>query len=578
MSACLCFSSLRPARRCAEAEGTTLVQTGDGSRRSSLSTVSYLARSDQMSAVCHLDVPSLGGHTDLGMEDTLCGGSAAGLYPSDDTMLPWIPNEASADSSNTQLLGLESTCSQSFQQLCFLEGSRSAPQTVVDAARMYDATGLVDPSATQPFGMPSTSDMIDFAPLKIKGNPEEGGQLSDPTLLETSQMLQPESMKQVLYGMPMDNVVPVSQYGHSAMMSDPMDQSLMMSSASMGLDTCLTGLAGSGEGLLEPSLTNAKMGWGPNDSGDAQAETPRADSLSSKSRWKPNSQQLCLLEQHFKSGYTKATPELFTTVQGAGPATEAQVSVWLKNRLARCKRQPKGGEVKTSEEGCSEGDTGSPISGSKRERDEGDDIFDDFSTVQSAVFEELSSILAAVDSNEATSLARAIRGSRCICCYGVGREGLVMKGLASHLHHLGFQAYSVGDTSTPTLGKSDLFLVSAGPSYYSTVSALSLEAMRSGARVIAFTAHKTAPLPFAERVIRIASQTLPPCMPVMNRKLGGMSADIVSSLPEGKCSVMQMGASFEMSLSLLMECVCIMLQKKTKVQVSEMRARHTNLE
>lgn len=110
------------------------------------------------------------------------------------------------------------------------------------------------------------------------------------------------------------------------------------------------------------------------------------------------------------------------------------------------------------------------------------------------------------------------------------------------------------------------------------VSALSLEAMRSGARVIAFTAHKTAPLPFAERVIRIASQTLPPCMPVMNRKLGGMSADMVSSLPDGKFSVMQMGASFEMSLSLMMECACIMLQKKTKVQASEMRARHTNLE
>lgn len=67
-------------------------------------------------------------------------------------------------------------------------------------------------------------------------------------------------------------------------------------------------------------------------------------------------------------------------------------------------------------------------------------------------------------------------------------------------------------------------------------------------------------------------------MPVMNRKLGGMSADVVSSLPDGKFSVMQMGASFELSLSLMMECACIMLQKKSKVHISEMRARHTNLE
>lgn len=40
-------------------------------------------------------------------------------------------------------------------------------------------------------------------------------------------------------------------------------------------------------------------------------------------------------------GYTKATPELFDAVKRSGPSTEAQVSVWLKNRLARCRRQPK---------------------------------------------------------------------------------------------------------------------------------------------------------------------------------------------------------------------------------------------
>lgn len=539
-----------------------------------------------MSAVCQLDVGSLGGNPDFGMEDTLCGGAGAGIYSTEEALLPWMPNEPSGDSTTTQLLGMESTTSQNFQQMCFLENPCSAAQTVIDASQMCDANGLVDPSVTQPFGMPPTSD-VDFKPI-IKGVGEEGCQLSDPALLASSpkgsmlrqQMLlsDPVKVQQGMYGVSMDSVVPVSQYEQGAMISDPISASLMIPNPSTGLDTVLSGHLGTSTGLLEPSLTNGKMPWGPSISGDPQLDNTPSESLTSKSRWKPNSQQLCLLEQHFKSGYTKATPELYTAVQGAGPASEAQVSVWLKNRLARCKRQRKDGEARNSEEGCSEGDAGSPISGLKRERDESDDIFEDFARVQSSVFEELSSILAAVDSSEATSLARAIRDARLICCYGVGREGLVMKGLASNLHHLGFQAYVVGDTNTPTLGKGDLFLVSAGPSYYSTVSALSLEAMRSGARVIAFTAHKTAPLPFAERVIRIASQTLPPCMPVMNRKLGGMSADVVSSLPEGKCSVMQMGASFEISLSLMMECVCIMLQKKSKVHISEMRARHTNLE
>lgn len=127
------------------------------------------------------------------------------------------------------------------------------------------------------------------------------------------------------------------------------------------------------------------------------------------------------------------------------------------------------GDGKPAEEGGSEAETGSPMSGIKRER-EGDDQFDDFFKVQASVFEELSSILASVDANDVTAMARAIRDARTICCYGVGREGLVMKALASNLHHMGFEAYTVGDTNTPALGKSDLFLVSAGPSYYSTVS------------------------------------------------------------------------------------------------------------
>lgn len=131
-------------------------------------------------------------------------------------------------------------------------------------------------------------------------------------------------------------------------------------------------------------------------------------------------------------------------------------------------------DTKTSgSEGGSEAETGSPVSGVKREREE-DDQFDDYFKIQSSIFEELTAIMNSVDPNDVTALARAIRDARVVCCYGVGREGLVMKGLASNLHHMGFDAHVVGDTNTPTLGKGDLFLVSAGPSYYSTVSASQL--------------------------------------------------------------------------------------------------------
>lgn len=44
-----------------------------------------------------------------------------------------------------------------------------------------------------------------------------------------------------------------------------------------------------------------------------------------------------------------------------------------------------------------------------------------------------------------------------------------MKAFAANLFQLGLEASVVGDTSAPMLGKGDLFLAAAGPSYYGTV-------------------------------------------------------------------------------------------------------------
>lgn len=131
--------------------------------------------------------------------------------------------------------------------------------------------------------------------------------------------------------------------------------------------------------------------------------------------------------------------------------------------------------------------------------------------------------------------------------------------------------------SACTLPRSDEQLTH-GPVLPLQVSALALEAMRAGATVIAFTAHKTADLPFAGHAIRIPAQTLPPSMPAMSQGVSEPSTDIMSFLPKGRWSILQMGASFEMSLWLMFECVSIMLKRACHVSSSDMRARHTNLE
>lgn len=81
-------------------------------------------------------------------------------------------------------------------------------------------------------------------------------------------------------------------------------------------------------------------------------------------------------------------------------------------------------------------------------------------------------ILALIEDSQVRSICQAIMKCNKAICYGVGREGLCMKSLAMRLYHLGFNASVVGDMNCPPVGLDDVLLLSAGPGYFSTVSAI----------------------------------------------------------------------------------------------------------
>ena len=83
-----------------------------------------------------------------------------------------------------------------------------------------------------------------------------------------------------------------------------------------------------------------------------------------------------------------------------------------------------------------------------------------------------------------TELAQAKR----VVCYGVGREGLMMRALAMRLYHMGLDAHVVGDMTCPPVGPGDLLVVSAGPGSFSTVNGLIGVARAAGARIACVTA------------------------------------------------------------------------------------------
>ncbi|MFW5832899.1 MAG: SIS domain-containing protein [Pseudomonadota bacterium] len=173
---------------------------------------------------------------------------------------------------------------------------------------------------------------------------------------------------------------------------------------------------------------------------------------------------------------------------------------------------------------------------------------------------ELAAVFERIDHGQIEAACDLIAASNRIALYGVGREGLQIKGFAMRLFHLGLQASVVGDMTTPHLGAGDLLIVSAGPGHFSTVEALMGVARRDDAKTLVVTAQPDGACPkAADRVLVIPAQTM---------------ADDRGAAT----SVLPMGSLYEGAQYVLFEGMIDRLKTKLAVTAEAMRANHTNLE
>ncbi len=174
--------------------------------------------------------------------------------------------------------------------------------------------------------------------------------------------------------------------------------------------------------------------------------------------------------------------------------------------------------------------------------------------------DEIAAAVSGVSVAQLDAAVEAMAQARRIALYGVGREGLQIKGLAMRLYHLGLQASVVGDMNCPPLGEGDWLVVSAGPGEFSTVAALMRVAQHSGARVLVVTAQPGgACAAAADLLLTVPAQT--------------MADDRTAPT-----SILPMGSLYEGALYLLFELLVLQLRQRQRVDAAAMRGRHTNLE
>ena len=177
-----------------------------------------------------------------------------------------------------------------------------------------------------------------------------------------------------------------------------------------------------------------------------------------------------------------------------------------------------------------------------------------------AALDDLSRVFQRMDRAAVDRAIDEIAQAGTIALYGVGREGLQVKGLAMRLFHLGRRVAMVGDMTAPPIGRGDLLIVSAGPGYFSTVAGLMGVAREAGARTLLVTAQlEGACARQADVVLPIPAQTM---------------ADDTGP----PTSVLPMGSLFEGAQYVLFEIMILMLRDRLGVSPEVMRANHTNLE
>jgi 6-phospho-3-hexuloisomerase len=182
-------------------------------------------------------------------------------------------------------------------------------------------------------------------------------------------------------------------------------------------------------------------------------------------------------------------------------------------------------------------------------------------TLAARAADEIRTAVAGIDPGAMQTMVTELAGAARVVCYGVGREGLMMRALAMRLYHLGLDAHVVGDMSCPPVGPGDLLVVSAGPGGFSTVGGLIGVARGAGARIACVTAQPQGPAPrAADIVFHIPAQTM----------ADDQGAAAVSVLP--------MGSLFEGAQYLAFELLVLALRDHLNVAPDAMRARHTNLE
>ena len=96
------------------------------------------------------------------------------------------------------------------------------------------------------------------------------------------------------------------------------------------------------------------------------------------------------------------------------------------------------------------------------------------------ILKELQDATFKIEEEQIENVLKLIAPDKKIFLTGKGRSGLAAKGFANRLMHLGFQAYVIGEISTPHTKAGDLLIITSGSGETDALVSIAKKAKESG--------------------------------------------------------------------------------------------------
>lgn len=172
------------------------------------------------------------------------------------------------------------------------------------------------------------------------------------------------------------------------------------------------------------------------------------------------------------------------------------------------------------------------------------------------ILDEITGVISKVDEETFKKAASVITKEKRIFVHGEGRSGLMAKGFAMRLMHIGYEVYVVGETITPALKKEDLFITVSGSGKSVNILSDTKKAKKVGCEVIAFTSNTESDLAKEADIVVIVPGT------------------VKGDTGESRKSIQLLSSLFDQSIHIVLDGLCLYLSKRDNMSNEEATKIH----